>query len=676
MTNLSIDSLSSRTNQIQAQLTAYHEQWDNFFHGDHVDPAIIPNPIYASWVRSRDLCASPYEAYNLYVFLDTADSFESTKRFIAKYEFIFSEMAQIAEANEFEFLVTDPYMQSIFHSESLTSTNDFSTQKVIAGYDCTEKKLGTSAMYLALRKNDVAQVIGAQHYNKTLHNTHCTASPLHNSQGETIAVINLLSKNMNRIEDGLVLTKVLAELFSLRTNTNQQSQAIPLSLMVKVTEEFNSGIIWLTSENAPLTYNKKIQALLSLSQDREIALQELTEWMRPIRFDQLESRNITIQNKANTLQARLIEIYDEMEQNHIRLLTLTKIGKNADRKDISQEKSYCFDDIIGMNPQLKKAKSLAKRVAKTHLPILIFGETGTGKEMFAQAIHDESPRKHKPFVAINCGALPIELVESELFGYEAGSFTGALKGGKKGKIEAAEGGTLFLDEIESMPMIVQIKLLRALSTHTIVKIGGTKTIPIDVRIVSATKKDLLKEADLDKFREDLYYRISTFTLALPPLRERRDDIKLLLDHFTKESCIDYNCGCTGYSDHFVRALEKYYWRGNVREFTNVIQRAIVLAEKNKPLDLEQLPTHISSAYQFKRIKEEMSSILSQPLNNNAFKMAEEILIRDALESNQYNIQQSADLLGVSRSTLYKKIETHPKLIALKKKNLSIHKEKD
>ncbi len=292
-------------------------------------------------------------------------------------------------------------------------------------------------------------------------------------------------------------------------------------------------------------------------------------------------------------------------------------------------------------------------------------------EMFAQSIHNSSNRSEGPFVPINCGAIPLELVESELFGYESGAFTGALRSGKKGKIEVAEGGTLFLDEIESMPLSVQIKLLRALSSRKSVKVGGTKSIPIDIRIVSATKKDLLKEADIDRFREDLYYRISTFTLKLPPLRERTEDIEILLNHFIEEYCQRSNY-CTGkYSKEFLEALKKYYWRGNVREFKNVIQRAVVLAGDKGDLDIEHLPENIRSAYVYKNTKEKLSGIVGEKKYSNALKIGEEIIIKDVLETTDYNINQSAKLLGITRSTLYKKIQKNSYLINDKEGN---HKE--
>ena len=249
-----------------------------------------------------------------------------------------------------------------------------------------------------------------------------------------------------------------------------------------------------------------------------------------------------------------------------------------------------FDNIIGESKQIKETKRIAQKIAGADEPILIIGESGTGKELFAQAIHKASMRSGK-FVAVNCGAIPAELAESELFGYEHGAFTGALKRGKEGLLETASGGTLFLDEIESMPLFIQVKLLRALATGCIMRVGSTEEIPINVRVISATKKDLLQEAKAGNFREDLYYRLSTFILELPPLRERGHDIIVLAQHFIKKNQVKYGKYPLKITRDFWRALTCYEWRGNVRELENVMSRVVFLAEQ-QTLTAEVLPAPI------------------------------------------------------------------------------------
>jgi transcriptional regulator with PAS, ATPase and Fis domain len=339
-------------------------------------------------------------------------------------------------------------------------------------------------------------------------------------------------------------------------------------------------------------------------------------------------------------------------------------------KSKGNEAIYTFDDLLGENPQFVKAKTLARKVAGFRSSVLIQGESGTGKELFAQAIHNASMRGNEPFVALNCSAIPADLIESELFGYEPGAFTGALKSGKIGKLELASGGTLFLDEVESMPLNVQIKLLRVLSSQKISKIGGSEDVGIDVRVISATKLDLLKEADRGNFREDLYYRISIIAITLPSLRERTDDIPLLVGHFIGKYAREFYLPEVKVSDEFLRALTFYSWRGNVRELSNVLERAVVLYGGGVELSLEHLPDRLQRSYQFKELesaiasRQEEDEKLQSP--GQALKMAEEIAIKSVLKRVNGNMTRASKVLGVSKPTLYSKINQNPNLRSMRK----------
>jgi len=311
-----------------------------------------------------------------------------------------------------------------------------------------------------------------------------------------------------------------------------------------------------------------------------------------------------------------------------------------------------FDDIIGTSDDIKEAKEKARKVAATRSAILLHGESGTGKELFAQAIHSASERRAGPFVAINCGAIPKELVESELFGYVEGAFTGALKRGKTGKLETATGGTLFLDEIESMPLAVQIKLLRALSTHQITKIGSNEDIPIDIRIISATKKNLLAEADSGKFREDLYYRINVITIFLSPLRKRKSDIRLLIDYHIEQLCgqLGLNSTKVNVEECFYREIESNYLRGNVRELINLVESALVLIGQDLTLN-----KHLLSESGLIKTKGSRKNIKSHYAEAGP-KTQEAKQIREALKKTKGDVTKAAEQLGVARSTLYRKIQ--------------------
>jgi two-component system NtrC family response regulator len=309
-------------------------------------------------------------------------------------------------------------------------------------------------------------------------------------------------------------------------------------------------------------------------------------------------------------------------------------------KKISNQHS--FKNIIGTSKAIKQAIELARRVTATDTTVLLTGETGTGKEVFAQAIHYESNRKDKPFVAINCSAFGKELLESELFGHKAGSFTGAVKD-KKGLLEEASYGTIFLDEIGEMNIDLQAKLLRVLETGIFIKVGDTRETKVDIRIIAATNRDLGKESEAGHFRLDLFYRLSVFQINLPSLQERKDDIKELTEHFSKYFSEKVNKKITGASPEFINALKQHPWKGNVRELKNIIERAVIMAE-GQLLSFESLP------YDF-----DVSNI-----QNSVFALdeVEKAHIRKVLAYAKGNKTEAARLLNIGLTTLYRKIEEY------------------
>lgn len=304
-----------------------------------------------------------------------------------------------------------------------------------------------------------------------------------------------------------------------------------------------------------------------------------------------------------------------------------------------------FDSIIGTSSGITAAKHLAAKVAATNATVLLLGETGTGKEVFAQAIHFESPRSAKSFVALNCSAVPRDLLESELFGYKAGAFTNALKD-KKGLMEQANGGTLFLDEIGEMPPDLQTKLLRVLETSDFLKLGDVTPTKVDVRIIAATNRDIDSEVNEGKFRNDLLYRLNVFTIELPPLRERKKDIPLLAKYFVEIFASKNHQAPNMMNARFLTALEDHFWKGNIRELKNILERAIILAgtaeltTEHLPLDFigETDNNHQSSRFDLAKM--------------------EKTQIRRALEYTGNNKTEAARLLNIGLATLYRKIEEY------------------
>jgi len=339
---------------------------------------------------------------------------------------------------------------------------------------------------------------------------------------------------------------------------------------------------------------------------------------KPIQVDELK-----------VIIRRALHVY-QLEQEHREL-----------QRRLSHES---FEEMLGSSPQMEKVFAAIRKVATTDAPVLIVGESGTGKELVARAIHRQSARKEGPFIAINCGAIPENLLESELFGHEKGSFTGAHIQ-RKGRIESAQGGTLFLDEIGELSLPLQVKLLRFLQEHKIERVGGREQIAVDARVMAATNMDLKKAMGDGRFREDLYYRLCVVTISVPPLRERGEDILLLAKVHLQRYSAESKKKISGFSRQAIMAIQTYGWPGNVRELENRIKRAVIMAEGQRltPEDLELASA--CAQYEGKGLKEAREAL-------------ERNIIQKTLAKNQGNITQTAAELGVSRPTLHEMIKKY------------------
>jgi len=309
---------------------------------------------------------------------------------------------------------------------------------------------------------------------------------------------------------------------------------------------------------------------------------------------------------------------------------------------------YSFDAMVGHSPALEQAKKTAQQVALTDATVLLEGPTGAGKELFAQAIHQASPRRAKPFVALNCSAFPKDLLESELFGYRKGAFTGA-NGDKKGLFEEANGGTLFLDEIGELETGAQAKLLRALESQEFTKLGDTRATRVNVRLVAATNRNLKQEADAGRFRADLYYRLSVVVVPVPPLSARRADVPELVAYFGQHFAAKLRQRPLAVAPEALRALENYGWPGNVRELKNVLERAAILVPAGQPLRLEDLPIEIQLA----ALPQAQAAAADDP---RTLRNAERQHVQRILLECGGNKAEAARVLGIAHTTLYRKIQ--------------------
>ncbi|GAW28331.1 sigma-54 dependent transcriptional regulator [Carboxydocella sp. ULO1] len=339
---------------------------------------------------------------------------------------------------------------------------------------------------------------------------------------------------------------------------------------------------------------------------------------------------------------------DELKLVIERTLTLVELSQEVDylRGELRERQG---EGLIGQSPSMVEIRELIGRIADTAATVLIQGESGTGKEVVARQLHLQSSRANKPFVAINCAAIPENLLESELFGHERGAFTGA-NARKKGKLELVRGGTLFLDEIGEMPLTLQAKLLRVLQERTYERVGGTEPLKLEARIIAATNRDLRKAIQEGKFREDLYYRLQVIPIHLPPLRERREDIPLLVQHFLRK--YDPGKRLKGVAPEAMALLQQYHWPGNIRELENTIERAVILCTGHE-ITPENLPREISGD------KQRVAGVLLDfPPEGINLEEVERELIRLALVRSGGNQTQAARLLGITRSALIYRMEKY------------------
>lgn len=509
----------------------------------------------------------------------------------------------------------------------------------------TEEEVGTNAIGTCIKERKPIQIIGCEHFCKTHHNWTCSAAPIRNNKGEILGVINMsgYSSAAHKHTLGVVVAAAYSienELYLSKSHAmiDTTVEAIVDGIIIidkdyKINRINKAGEIILGLERNALD-GKDIRSILgnSIFKDKD-SFQKRIDWDFMIHEKRIPC-NVKISpiTLDNNIEGMTI-LFKEMKDVH---KTVNIVSGN--------KATYTFDNILTKSPKTKKSIKEAKKYARTKGCVLIEGESGTGKELFAHAIHNYSSRRDGPFVAINCASLPNDLVESELFGYEKGAFTGAVKGGKIGKFELANGGTLFLDEIGEFPFNLQAKLLRVLDDYRITRIGGNVSKKLDVRVITATNRNLALEVKRKKFREDLYYRLNVFKVRIPPLRERVEDIPILANHFLKRLNL-LNGTHKKIDKDFFESIEMCSWKGNIRELENLIERLYYLAEDDK-ITMELLPEDIFRTEMF-----EEDNILS-------IEEQEKKLIIKALEKTNGHVIEAGEITDISKSAMYRKLKKY------------------
>jgi len=528
--------------------------------------------------------------------------------------------------------------------------------KMITGAYMDEEHIGTNAMSLAISEKAPIQISGDEHFLDAYHKWTCSASPIKNLAGKIIGIIDLTGyiENVNPHTLGMVVAAADAIEKKFEINKYNLMLEISRKRLENINNSISAGILTCNMTGNITEMNKQVVKMFGYSEREmgKIIIPDLIHnWNEIVQTLKVKGtfidEDIYINARVNKLQytLSLYPIYDlEMKFEEITLVFHElKKGRNIAGEVLSGHATYTFDKIIGRNKKILKTIEYAKKIAESKSTVLITGESGTGKEVFAQSIHNYGDRKNQPFIAVNCGAIPRSLIESELFGYEEGAFTGAKKGGNAGKFEIANGGTIFLDEIGEMPTDMQIKLLRVIAESAITRIGSSKQIPIDVRIMAATNKHLKEEIEKGNFRKDLYYRLNVMPIHLPPLRERIDDIPEMANYYMRKISKMLNKRIVDIPEEYMKYLMKYDWPGNVRELENAIERIVNLEAihfniRNKVVDVKENTIDFNA--------------------NMSLEMMEKIHISKVINDVKGNMTLAANVLKIGRNTLYRKIKKY------------------
>ncbi|WP_216829724.1 sigma-54-dependent Fis family transcriptional regulator [Alkalihalobacterium elongatum] len=513
------------------------------------------------------------------------------------------------------------------------------------GVNMCEKSIGTNSIGLSLVLDKPMQVVGPEHYCVVWHTSHCSSAPIKDPYtNEMIGVITLVGyyRSTHPHSFGLVRTAANTIMRLIEQNGIKKEKYMINNYFSAAINSISDGVIIVNRLGEIIRINKIAAHLLKISLVENKVykiddIQELKPLLKCIE-DSITGNDIILQDELSLLYQQKFKLLFTsrkiiVENKYIGNIIILK--KKVNNKEIKQHTAkYNFSSLIGKDQDFKKAIKLASKAAKTDKSILIIGESGTGKELFAQAIHNESNRQFENFVAINCAAIPKELISSELFGYAEGAFTNAIKGGKVGKFEAANGGTIFLDEIGDMPLDLQAHLLRVLEEREITPVGSNVSKPIDVRIIAATNKDLFELIKENQFRLDLFYRLNVISINVPPLRKRKQDIELFIKHFLPTKKTDPNV---------LKYFYEYDWPGNLREIRNVMEQIEIFCD-DEMITEDSLPDYLKNDF----VEKEQNTSLYQSLANETKK---DTMIT-ALE-NSNNASETAKKLGVSTSTLYR-----------------------
>ena len=568
--------------------------------------------------------------------------------------------------NEFIILLTDNNGCILYIKGAEESSSKLSCVNLTVGAYMDEQNIGTNAMGTAIKEDKCVQITASEHYIAGLQGLTCSAAPIHNTSGEIVGTLNLTGRsNMKHPHTlGLVVFGVKAIENELDKKKINNILTETYNYMESVIDNFDKGIMILNKDGKIININKFGAEIFN--KDMDVLLKEEVHYILPDLgniLEEIDTDKCTIIKEVklkhtSTYKTKLVFKGIRNKEKIIGIVVTMSNEKEEKNVKDATGAFLNFNDIIGESAAIVNVVTNSKIISNSPSTVLIQGESGTGKEVLAQAMHNYSLRRSNKFVAINCGAIPDNLIESELFGYEDGTFTGGKKGGKPGKFEIASGGTLFLDEIGEMPLEMQVNLLRVLQDGRVTRLGGNTEIPIDVRVIAATNKNLKKEIKKGTFREDLYYRLCVIPIKLPPLRERKGDVEKLIEYFLRIKSFKLNKVMPDIKEDLYNGLLSYNWPGNIRQLENYIEN-IVNLDGNLSFDLwEDGDEKINEVIHKEIIETNYYENCEVKKDNFDLEGLESKTIKEAMNSYNHNMTKVAKALGISRNTLYLKIKKY------------------
>lgn len=650
--------------------------WKRFVITGEIESNNISPVILESWQRCRNK--------NVYAFHKECPEVLSTEelelKIIENMELL--EIARPMVRNLYQFVAGSGFVVMIcdkdgYVLERVGDENDLVSLERAnfrEGSCCSEDVLGTNAIGTCIVLGKPIQIHSYEHWSSSVHIGTCSAAPIRDPRsGEIIGVLDMTAPwdKVHSHTLGMVVAAAGAIESLLESRVHYGKAVLADEHKALILESTTAGLITIDTSGVITHINANAMKYLGLNENptginintvfrsddnRRDIYNEFLRWAES--KEKISDEFLTIHHQSGSLRcfgsAHCVSDEGRIIGRIIILNDLSRINKLV-KNVVSKQATKTFADLASNNKLILENMDIALHAAKTDTNILILGESGTGKEWFAQAIHNASQRCNKPFIAINCAAIPKDLLSSELFGYVGGAFTGAQRGGAAGKFQMATGGTVFLDEIGDMPLDMQAALLRVVQERVIMRVGSSNTIPVDVRIIAATNKDLLKEIELRNFRFDLYYRLNVISIRLPALRERKDDIPMLVKSIVDTAAPKIGKKIDDIDHDFIECCKNYNWPGNIRELNNIIERAIILT-KNNTLSAINFPPNL-----LEQMKPDIYAQLNAVGNGNKIlkytnRDVEKSIILRQLEECRNNKSIAAERLGISRSTLYRKIK--------------------